>query len=513
LCWINFPVAELSFIDVLWVDWTAPTWFKSGCMVEFAYIYWPYLLDFLVLIVGMTTAVHAIMSKPDVRAATSWTAVVILMPLVGALLYVIFGINRVRVKRIMRRRSAAAAKIASATSKAGSKHLVNAVIPHEFASMKRLGDFVAEYPLLAGSHVKPLETGDDAYDAMLAAIDRARKWILLETYIFDADAVGKQFVEHLAAARGRGVEVRVLVDAIGSRYSRPQVGTLLDVEGIPNALFMGRVFGPHLRTANLRTHRKMLIVDGDVCYTGGMNIRASFSKITTGQTASADSHFEVRGPVVGDFAQVFAGDWLFTTDKRLPADAIMPTGEVLRGGCLARVVASGPDHEIECTHDMVMGILSIAARRVVIATPYFLPDRPLVGALAVAARRGVSVDIVLPSKSNLPFIDYAVMANLGEVVGTGCRVWQTIGPFDHSKLMAADGKWAYVGSSNLDPRSFRLNFEIDLEVYDAVLAKWVENHIDKHIANAIPLTVKRLDERKRWQQLRDRICWLGSPYM
>jgi cardiolipin synthase len=482
-------------------------------MVGLIQSYWPYVLEFIALIVCAVTAVHAIMTKSDVRAAVSWIAIIILMPLVGALLYAIFGISRIRITRLMRRRSAATGAISSTIGSEGPIHGITVGVPPHFTPMTQLGDAVAESPLVVGNHVKPFESGDDAYEAMLAAIDRANRSILLETYIFDIDAIGRRFVERLAAARERRVEVRVLVDAIRSRYSRPPVGALLLSHGIPNALFMGRVLGSHLRTANLRTHRKMLIVDGEVCFTGGMNIRESFSQITDGQAGDLDTHFEVKGPVVGEFTHVFAGDWLFTTGERLLDEATVSMHDKSQEGRPARVVASGPDREIECTHDMVMGVLSIAAKRVVITTPYFLPDRPLIGALAVAARRGVSVDIVVPSRSNLPIIDYAVMANLEEVVKTGCRIWQAAAPFDHSKLMAADGTWAYVGSSNFDPRSFRLNFEIDLEVYDAALAMWIENHIDAHIANAIRVTAEGLASRKVWHKLRDRVCWLGSPYM
>ena len=160
-----------------------------------------------------------------------------------------------------------------------------------------------------------------------------------------------------------------------------------------------------------------------------------------------------------------------------------------------------------------MGVLSIAARRIVITTPYFLPDRPLIGALAVAARRGVLIDILLPTNSNLPIVDFAVAAQLEEIIEVGCRVWHSAGPFDHSKLMAVDGEWAYVGSSNFDPRSFRLNFEIDLEVYDPNLAAWIENHIDAHIAVATPVTAVDLANHKFWRRLRDRTCWLASPYL
>lgn len=482
-------------------------------MIELFINNWPYLVEGLAITAGLAAAGHAIMTKRDVRSAASWTAIVLLSPLVGAFLYVLLGGNRIRLKKVLRKRQAAGARIVPAY---GSSKLVTntfAPVPEQFLPMKRLGDAIADFSLLTGNYVTPFESGDDCYDSMLEAINHAKTWILLETYIFDNDSVGRRFVERIAAASERGVAVRVLVDAIGSRYSRPSICTCLSAAGVPYALYMGSVIGPRLPYANLRTHRKMLIVDGAVCFMGGMNIRAEFSAAEMGDHASYDTHFCIKGPVVEDFANVFAGDWLFASGELLPEAAAAPICPMVSGGKAARVVPSGPDHQIECTHDMIMGVLSIAAKRAVITTPYFLPDRPLIGALAVAARRGVAIDILLPSKSNLRIVDFAVMAHLEEIVEIGCRVWHSVAPFDHSKMMAVDGEWAYVGSSNLDPRSFRLNFEIDLEIYDSNLAAWIESHIDAHIAVATPVTAASLADQKFWRRLRDRTCWLASPYL
>lgn len=482
-------------------------------MVDFITSYWPYLIEGLALILGVTSAGHAIMTKRDVRSAIGWTAIALLSPLVGALLYVVFGINRIRLKKLLRKRSVAIARLVPEAVHSRLEEIKTFFVPERFLPMKILGDAVADFPLLSGNSVEPLESGDLCYDSMIETIDLAKTWVLLETYIFDDDSVGRRFVERLAAASERGVAVRVLLDAIGSRYSRPSICARLSAAKLPFALYMGSLFGPALPYANLRTHRKLLIVDGTVCFMGGMNIRAEFSTAAMGEKVNYDTHFRIKGPVVEDFAYVFAGDWLFASGELLPEEAAAPVCQKVPGGKPARVVPSGPDHQIECTHDMIMGVLSIAAKRVVITTPYFLPDRSLIGALAVAARRGVRIDILLPIRSNLPIVDFAVTAQLEEIIEIGCRVWHSSGSFDHAKLMAVDGEWAYIGSSNLDPRSFRLNFEIDLEVYDPNLAAWIENHIDAHIAAATPVTAVSLANHKFWRRLRDRTCWLASPYL
>lgn len=481
-------------------------------MAEFAESYWPYFFEVLVFTVAIVSAGHAIMTNRDVRGAVSGIAIVLLLPLLGATLYAVFGINRIRRERLMQKRSAATARPTDQEARAVTSN-VPFDLPGRFIQMNRLGDMITEFPLRADNEVKLLETDDICYETMLEAIDAAKQWILLEAYIFDADILGRRFVDSLASAQKRGVQVRVLIDAIGAHYSRPRIANFLLKAGVPHAHFMGNMIGAHFRVANLRTHRKMLIVDGTTCFLGGMNIRRAFSQSLTGRDFSHDTHFAVRGPVVGDFAQVFAGDWKFTTGEYLPDEAIASNSDSIAGEQLARAVASGPDHEIECTHDMIVGVLSIAERKISIATPYFLPDLPLIDALATAARRGVAINIAMPAKSNLPLIDCAVTAHLEEVVKMGCQVWRTRGPFDHSKLISVNNEWAYVGSSNLDPRSFRLNFEIDMEVYGPSLACWIEAHINTHIANAELVTVDLLSNRPLWQKMRDRVFWLGSPYM
>ena len=177
--------------------------------------------------------------------------------------------------------------------------------------------------------------------------------------------------------------------------------------------------------------------------------------------------------MVADIFTTAAEDWRFTTDEDLDGEAwrIEPLPAVPFGApVFVRAVASGPDAALETNHRMLMGAFSVARHSIRIMSPYFLPDRELVGALATAGRRGVEIDIVVPAQNNLVLVERAMIAQFEQVLKNYCRVWRADGPFDHSKLLAIDGVWAFVGSSNLDPRSLRLNFEIDVEVLDADFA-------------------------------------------
>ena len=178
-----------------------------------------------------------------------------------------------------------------------------------------------------------------------------------------------------------------------------------------------------------------------------------------------------------------------------------------------RCVASGPDSTLGSTHNMLLGALSVAQHHVRIQSPYFLPDLVLIAALSTAARRGIVVDIVVPGANNLKLVNAAMMAQLDQMILTGCRIWQAQGNFDHSKLCTVDGGWSYVGSSNIDPRSLRLNFELDLEVYDRGFAAELESQIDTVIAQAQRITIRTLRRLPFWLRLRNKVAWLASPYL
>lgn len=471
--------------------------------------YWPHMIFGATVCASTAAVIHAAMTKHDVRAAIGWVGIVLFSPLLGALLYFVAGVNRIRHEGVTLERNESTP--AQPAALLPDRTEVSMAAGPQFASLKTLGDHVSLFPLVDGNTVQPLAGGDEAYPAMIAAIEAAQRSIALQTYIFDRDAAGRKVAQALIEARARGVEVRVLIDAIGAKYSQPPITGLLARGKVPTALFMSSGLGLRLAYANLRSHRKILVVDGRLGFTGGMNVRESFTT-QPGRPALRDTHFRLEGPVVAQLLASFAHDWEFTTRERLEGPAWQPPVHA-PGGVPARCVLSGPDKTVSSTHGMLMGALAVAQRNVRIQSPYFLPDVALVGALATAARRGVQVDIVIPGRNNLRLVGYAMTAQLDQVVRTGCRVWVADGPFDHSKLITVDGAWSYVGSSNLDPRSLRLNFELDLEVYDKALAAWIEHRIDALIATARHETLERLRGMSFARRLRNRIIWLASPYL
>jgi len=474
---------------------------------------WPHLVGLLTLLIAALTSGHAILHKRDSRAAVLWVGFIWLVPLLGPVLYLLLGINRIRRRAVSLRGSPARPPVLPAAA-LDSLPSADALLPDalHLRSLAQLVGRVVGRPLIGGNSVEALVNGDVAYPAMLSAIAAARRTISLSTYIFDNDRSGRLFVAALGNAVCRGVEVRVLIDDAGARYSWPSIIHPLRGARVPVGRFLPTFAPWRLMTMNLRNHRKILVVDGSLGFTGGMNIREGNRVAEHPRRPVQDLHFRLAGPVVAQLQETFAADWAFVTQESLRGENWFPPLDS-KGTVMARAIPDGPDEDFEKLRLTILGALACAQTSVVIVTPYFLPDPALISALNLAALRGVQVDIILPRESNLPFVHWASRAMWWQVLQRGCRVWLTPPPFDHSKLMLVDGYWALVGSANWDPRSLRLNFEFNLECYGRELAAQFENLIRLKLEHAEPVTLEQVDRRTLPVKLRDGVARLLTPYL
>jgi cardiolipin synthase A/B len=346
---------------------------------------------------------------------------------------------------------------------------------------------------------------------MLQAIVGAKTSVALSTYIFDSDAVGQEFVTALTGAVQRGVIVRVLVDDVGLLYSSHAIDRELRAGGVQTARFIPRELR-FLRMFNLRNHRKILVVDGHVGFIGGMNIRQGHVLATARRHQIQDIHFQVQGPVLDHFSGLFEEDWQFAADK----DIALPrwlNDEPAPGLTEARLVPDGPDHRSETLQWLFLGALAAAQRTIRIMTPYFIPNGTLISALSVAAMRGVDVEIVIPERTNIPFIGWAMAANFETLMIHGVKIYLNPPPFDHSKLMVVDGAWSLVGSTNWDQRSLRLNFEANLESLDAALGSELEEYFKSKKAKSRQVSLDAVKAAPLYIKLRNNFIRLFGPYL
>ena len=398
---------------------------------------------------------HALLHKKEPRAALLWIVICVSLPFIGALLYLLFGINRSR-KRIRQHGKISKSSLIFNTvqNSAGERHLSN-------SAHIRLGSAVTGLPLVPANIVTPLNNGEQAYPAMLDAIRGARSWIYLCTYIFEHRGIGAEFITALAEAKKRGVEVYVLLDGVGAWYSLNRSYRIVKKHGIHIRKFLPPRFFPPELEVNLRNHRKMLLVDGERGFTGGMNIRQChlISSVSPAK-ATRDQMFELKGGILEQIAQVYNEDWFFVSGEKLPPRKFLNNST---GNMHCRVIVDGPDEHINTIINLLVGAFSMAQKKITIVTPYFLPPSELLTALQAAALRGVEVKVLLPLNSNIRFVDWATQNTLPSLIDYGIQFFWQPPPFDHSKLLVIDEHYSLIGSSNLDARSLRLNFELIVE--------------------------------------------------
>ena len=454
----------------------------------------------LYLIVAVVAGVHVLVHKRNSRAAFGWLGLIILFPIAGAVLYALFGINRVRRKALR----------VSQESEVSQKIPVQQARPATGAQLDRPGFCITDREARPGNEVTTYYNGEQAFPAMLDAIDAAREEVLLSSYIFDNDETGRRFIDRLQQASQRGVAVCVMVDDVGIRYSLPTIVRELKRAGLPFRRFMPLRLLPPSFSINLRTHRKILVTDRRVCFAGCMNIGDRHLLHGPSPHRASDLHFGDSGPVVGDFEDLFEDDWRF-----FGGDALEPrTGaDTEHGSAHCRLVSDGPDETLDSMKLVFMGAISNARRRIWIMTPYFLPERQMMGCLQAAALSGVDIQVMIPQKNNWPLVQWALQHNMVELLTTGVKILQRPPPFAHNKCFLVDDDYVIVGSSNLDPRSLRLNFELGVEVFDPHLNGELASHFSEVAASCIPFTVERIESRSYPARIRDGAAALFTPYI
>jgi cardiolipin synthase len=471
--------------------------------------------------ISVLATLHVLLHKRDPRAALLWIVVCLGIPGFGVLFYLLLGRNRIRTRALSWQDRGQGIYSAAELE---DNHEQPVFLQQPYATqnyqlLRQLSDRVTRRALLGGNSIQPLHNGDQAYPAMLEAIAGAKTSIALSTYIFDTQETGRSFVTALCAAAERGVQVRVLVDGLGELYSWPQVHSLFAHSKVKVGRFLPFTFKRRGIHFNLRNHRKLLIVDGMIGFTGGMNISQRHRQDSGDGAAQphwikqrvVDIHFKVQGPVVGQMQETFREDWNFATGETFSGRNY--PSPVVDGNCMCRGISAGPNEQYEKLVWIIVGVLNCARKRVAIMTPYFIPDRVLVSALIAAQLRGVNVEIILPQKNNLPYVQWASRGALSELLEHGIKCYYQPPPFVHSKLLLMDDYYAVIGSANMDSRSQRLNFEFVLELYDLEVNRQLREHFSLVRKKSRSITLVEMEQRSLAVKLRDNFFRLFSPFL
>lgn len=442
--------------------------------------------------------------RPPV-STLAWIFGLVLLPFVGIPVYFVFG-PRQLVRRKLRYRD----KRVSVTS--ALRDLPPRRVPGDTSRLAMIGENMQHTRVCTATRVVIRHSGDATYDAIVDAVDGARDHVHVEYYIYEADAAGERLRDALVRARKRGVEVRVLVDAVGSpRAGDRFFSPLVEAGGLFRRFQPPRLGLRSFRFFNFRTHRKIVVVDGRTGFTGGMNLSACHSESLSGDACWRDTHLEIEGAAVGDLQRTFVENWVYAGGDSPTTRRYFP--ELPEGTELVQILRSGPDREVFPIHTFLFAAIATAERRVLLTTPYLVPDEATLAALKSAVLRGVSVNILVPARGDSALVQAAARSYFGELLEAGCKVHTYEKCMLHAKILVVDDDLACVGTANFDNRSFRLNFEVMAVLYGTTHARALAEQFTRDLENASEVKRRTLKEEHALVRLGESAARLASPLL
>ncbi|MBA3504074.1 MAG: cardiolipin synthase [Myxococcota bacterium] len=409
----------------------------------------PILTGALAIYVGIV-AVIIILQRRSAAATLAWLLVLAFLPLIGLAIYRVIGPLRLERKKFKR----SANKRVVSDALAALAKLDDETLEHR--QLARVSIKLGEASPLRANKVEIFLDGASAYAAMLAAVAAARHHIHLEYYIWAPDQIGTQLRDALVERARAGVQVRMIVDGTGSSKLRRKFMAPLLAAGVEVARFNPVGF---FHRPDFRTHRKIVVCDGNVGFTGGMNITDPQSALLS-KDYWRDTHVLITGIAVWPLQRLFIEDWYFASETACPIDAQMFPAEETPGEHLAQIIGSGPDSDAFAIHKVIFTAVNQCTTRCWLTTPYFVPDEALLTAIVTAALRDVDVRLIVPKKGDSRVVDLAARSYFPELLAAGVRVYEYETRFIHAKTLVCDDDVAIIGTANLDNRSFRLNFEV-----------------------------------------------------
>lgn len=456
-----------------------------------------------------------VMRKAKPVTCLAWLSIIFFQPWVGVLLYLAVGENRLGYRRTRRH-----VKHAAALHQTVQRHpnIHNYIIQPEVHTDMQIIAHVAEnlggLPILGGNAVTLMVDSQAVIDRLIADIDQAQHHVHLLFYIFGCDATAMAVRDALLRARQRGVVCRVLADGVGARQMLHRWGRTLGQQGIEVVGFLpANPIRRHLARLDLRNHRKIAVIDGRIGYTGSQNIvGADYGYGERGAGPWRDIMARLTGPAVGQLQGVFVEDWEFATTARLESPDLFPAS-LASGNVALQAVPSGPNYPTAVLEDVVIEAIFAARQRVILTTPYFVPDDSILAALRLAVMRGARVDLVLPRHTNHLLVDLAGRSFFPQLIKDGVHVHRHRSGLLHAKTLTIDESLAMVGSANFDVRSFYLNFELNVFFYDPAVTAQLRTHQINFLAEADEIQLAAWQNRPYWQRLAENGAKLLSPLM
>ena len=442
-------------------------------------------------------------------ATRSWLLLIFLLPWPGLVVYAVFG--RIRVSQFGLDKLARASRaIRRAEVKLLAARSVLGVVPASLASVAALGFETGDFLPFSGNQVELLDDYAGWIARLVADIDGARAHVHLLFYIFGDDATGKHVADALVSAASRGVECRVLIDAVGGERGLTRLAPRLRAAGVDvRAMLPVGLFRRRAGRFDLRNHRKIAVIDGRVGHVGSQNISDPYFVV---DHPNEELMARITGPVVAQLEAVFLTDWFLETDQRLDVRELSH-GVEAAGTSVAQVLPSGPGYARENARDLFIALLYAARKTVVITTPYFIPDESFLQALRTTATRGVEVHLVVSKHANQPFSQFAQRSYYEDLLAVGVHVHLYRPRFLHAKHLSVDDQVAVVGTTNIDIRSFALNAEVNVLVFDTAVVAALAKIQERYFADSDLLDAKTWRQRPLVSKLAQNIARLADSFL
>lgn len=445
-------------------------------------------------------------------ATLAWILLVIALPIAGPVVYYLIGHRRVKRSRFKRLRARLGLRDARERLRQQPASSTGEPFRTRQRQLMALATEVSESPPSSAQSIEFLFDGDDTFAAIEKAIRAAKHHVHLEYYIFEPDQTGARIRDLLIERAKAGVEVRVLVDGIGGhRLSRRFLAPLRAAGG--HVAFFGpvRLARVRPRMVNFRTHRKIVVVDGRVGFTGGINVTDDQCPAVSGGRAFRDTHLRLEGAAVRWLQAVFLEDWSYVTGHAPTDDAYFP--ETADGPHAVQILASGPDEPWQAIQKLYFSAITSARERVLVTTPYFVPDEPVLTALVTAALRGVDVRVLVPRRSDSRTVSAAARSFFGDLLAAGVRVYEYTPRMLHAKTMVVDDVFASVGTANMDSRSFRLNYEVVAALYGEEGPRALAAAFERDLAKARAVTRGELANDRLPRRVMEAAARLLAPLL
>ncbi len=478
---------------------------------------WILLADIAYIIIVIIVSLHIIYNTPSTSKALAYVLIVIFIPVVGIPVYFTLGVNfrkkKLYSKKIIRDKTALAdlrRRITLETEKAWDTK-EPAIQKHKKLAQYLLNDDMS--PLLGGNDVKLLINGENKFPEVLEALKSARHHIHIEYYIFEDGEIADQIKDVMIEKARQGVSVRFIYDDFGSRSIRKEFVAELLAAGVQAFPFYKIIFILLANRVNYRNHRKIIIVDGYIGFTGGINVSDRYVN-KPGQPYWRDTHVKITGPGVYYLQYVFICDWNFCSGKHLKLERdFFWTKPIDNCKATIQIAASGPDSDRPALMYSMEQTISLAEKELLITTPYFIPGDAILDALEIAALSGISVKILVPDKSDSRLVNAAARSYYGDLLAAGVEIYLYKKGFVHAKTLVSDGQLVIIGTANMDHRSFELNFEVNSMIYDISVAEQLRDVFYNDIKDAQRLSPRAWSKRPFYKQLPEKVARLLSPLL